>query len=172
VPAVYAIRPGRVADVPALGDVERAAATMFAPYGLAELFSETSEVAKLETAARDGRLRVATGAGGTIVGFALAAVVGGVAHLDELDVHPDHGRRGIGRALIDAVIAWARAHGHRALTLNTMRDVPWNAPYYARLGFVVLPDDALPQALAELRRLEVEHGLPGERRVSMRRSLD
>ena len=52
-----------------------------------------------------------------------------------------------------------------------MRDVPWNAPYYERLGFVVLRDDELPAALAELRRLEVEHGLPGERRVSMRLEL-
>ncbi len=172
VAASYPIRPARVDDVPALAGVERAAATMFGPYGLAELFSETSEVAKLEAAARDGRLWVATSFDGTVVGFALAAVVGGVAHLDELDVHPDHGRRGVGRALIDTVIRWARAHGHRALTLNTMRDVPWNAPYYERLGFVILSDDALPPALAELRRLEVEHGLPGERRVSMRRALD
>jgi GNAT superfamily N-acetyltransferase len=172
VPAAYPIRPARVEDVPALGDVERAAATLFAPYGLAELFSETSAPEKLEDAARDGRLWVATDAAGTVVGFALAALVGGTAHLDELDVHPAHGRRGVGRALIDAVIAWARAHGHRALTLNTMRDVPWNAPYYERLGFVILPDDALPPALAELRRREVEHGLPGERRVSMRRALD
>lgn len=170
--AAYRIRPGHVDDVPALADVERAAATMFVPYGLAELFSETSEVAKLDAAARDGRLWVATDAAGSVVGFALAAVVGGVAHLDELDVHPDHGRRGVGRALVDAVIAWARARGHRALTLNTMRDVPWNAPYYEKLGFVILPDDALPPALADLRRREVEHGLPGERRVSMRRALD
>lgn len=170
--AAYPIRPARVADVPALADVERAAATMFAPYGLAELFSETSEAAKLEAAARDGRLWVATDAAGSVVGFALAAVVAGSAHLDELDVHPEHGRRGVGRALIDAVIAWARANGHRTLTLNTMRDVPWNAPYYERLGFEILRDDALPPALAALRRLEVEHGLPGERRVSMRRALD
>jgi GNAT superfamily N-acetyltransferase len=157
--------------VPALGDVERAAASLFAPYGLAELFSETSPIEKLEAAARDGRLWVAADAGGAVVGFALATVVGGNAHLDEIDVHPEHGRRGIGHALIDAVIAWARLRRHRALTLNTMRDVPWNAPYYARLGFVVLSDDALPAALAELRRLEVEHGLPGEQRVSMRLEL-
>lgn len=167
----YAIRPARVRDAASLGDVERAAAELFAPYGLAELFSETSPVEKLEAAARDGRLWVAVDAGGTIVGFALATVVGGNAHLDEIDVHPAHGRRGIGRALIDAVIAWARLRRHRALTLNTMRDVPWNAPYYERLGFVVLRDEDLPTALAELRRLEVEHGLPGERRVSMRLEL-
>ena len=48
----YAIRPARVLDAAALGDVERAAAEMFAPYGLAELFSETSPVEKLAAAAR------------------------------------------------------------------------------------------------------------------------
>ncbi len=169
--ATYAIRLGRPSDVAQLADVERAAATLFEPYGLAELFSETSDPDKLLAGARDGRLWVATDHDGNVVGFALATEVGGNAHLDEIDVHPAHGRRGIGRALIEAVLAWARLGRHRAVTLNTMRDVPWNAPYYARLGFVILPDDALPVALAELRRLEVEHGLPGERRVSMRRAL-
>lgn len=167
----YTVRAARTHDVAALADVERAAAQMFAAYGLAELFSATSPPEKLEAAACDGRLWVATDAGGTIVGFALAGEVGGNAHLDEIDVHPAHGRRGVGRALIDAVIAWARRHRRPALTLNTMRDVPWNAPYYERLGFVALADDALPAPLAELRRLEVEHGLPGDQRVSMRLDL-
>jgi len=167
----YTIRPARTHDVPALAEVERAAARLFAPYGLADLFSATSPPEKLDAAARDGRLWVAVDAAGAVVGFALASEVGGNAHLDEIDVDPAHGRRGIGRALVDAVVAWARRHRHRALTLNTMVDVPWNAPYYRRLGFVALADDALPEALAELRRLEVEHGLPGDRRVSMRLDL-
>lgn len=167
----YAIRLGRLSDVPLLAEVERAAASLFAPYGLAELLSETTAPDKLELAAREGRLWVAVDAQHEVVGFALASEVDGNAHLDEIDVHPEHGRRGIGSALIDAVVAWARLQRHRALTLNTMRDVPWNAPYYERLGFVILPDDELPPALAELRRREVEHGLPGERRVSMRRAL-
>ena len=167
----YSIRLARSHDVAALGEIERAAATLFAPYGLAELFAETTPVEELAAPVRDGRLWVAVDAAAQPAGFALATIVGGNAHLHELDVDPAHGRRGIGRALIDAMVAWARVRRFPALTLNTMRDVPWNAPFYARLGFVVLPDSELPEPLRALRRLEVEHGLPGEQRVSMRLSL-
>ena len=161
----------RSLDVGGLGEIERAAAALFEPYGLAELFADTTPVEKLLAAVRDGRLWVAVDTRAGVVGFALAAVVGGSAHLDELDVHPEHGRRGIGGALVGAVVAWARLRRFPSLTLNTMRDVPWNAPFYERLGFVVLRDDELSEALRALRRLEIEHGLPGERRVSMRLSL-
>ena len=167
----YGIRLARSLDLAALGPIELAAARLFEPYGLAELFADTTPVATLAAAVRDGRLWVAVDAQGTVVGFALAAVLDGSGHLEELDVHPDHGRRGIGRALVDAVTAWARLRRFPALTLNTMRDVPWNAPFYERLGFVALHDDELWEALQTLRRVEVERGLPGEHRVSMRLAL-
>jgi GNAT superfamily N-acetyltransferase len=74
------------------------------------------------------------------VGFACVEVVDGVAHLWQLSVHPSAGRQGRGRALVDAVCDWARANGYRAVTLTTFRDVPWNAPFYARLGFRAIHD--------------------------------
>ncbi len=58
------------------------------------------------------------------------------AHLEQLSVHPDHGGRGIGRALLRAGIEWAGAHGYDQLTLVTYRLVPWNGPFYASEGFV------------------------------------
>jgi hypothetical protein len=36
--------------------------------------------------------------------------------------------------------AWAQRHGLAALTLTTFTDVPWNMPYYERLGFRHLCD--------------------------------
>jgi GNAT superfamily N-acetyltransferase len=60
----------------------------------------------------------------------------GGAHLEQLSVHPDHGGRGIGRALLRAAVAWARAAGYDELTLVTYRDVTWNGPFYASEGFV------------------------------------
>ena len=62
--------------------------------------------------------------------------IGGGAHLEQLSVHPDHGGRGIGRALLRAGCDWAGAHGYPELTLATYRDVPWNGPFYASEGFV------------------------------------
>ncbi|HUC05435.1 MAG TPA: GNAT family N-acetyltransferase [Acidimicrobiales bacterium] len=70
-------------------------------------------------------------------GFARVDRVDGGAHLEQLSVHPAHGRRGYGRALVRGACAWASAAGYRELTLATFRDVAWNAPFYASEGFVV-----------------------------------
>jgi GNAT superfamily N-acetyltransferase len=75
-------------------------------------------------------------AGDPPVGLCRIDKVGEGAHLEQLSVHPDHGGRGIGRALLRAGIAWAREHGYGELTLATYRDVPWNGPFYASEGFV------------------------------------
>ena len=105
------------------------------------------------------------------VGFALANEVGGNAHLDELDVHPAHGQHGLGTALVEAVCEWAKASGCHAITLTTLRHIPWNTPWYERLGFRVLKDHEMSAALRELLREEIQRGLPAEQRVAMQRDL-
>ena len=72
---------------------------------------------------------------GRILGFATLIDVAGFVHLEQLSVHPEHARRGIGRALIEHAIADARGRGARAVTLRTFAEVPWNGPFYERLGF-------------------------------------
>jgi GNAT superfamily N-acetyltransferase len=75
-------------------------------------------------------------AGDPPVGFCRIDAVDGKAHLEQLSVHPDHARRGLGRALLRAGCDWARARGDDDITLATYRDVPWNGPFYASEGFV------------------------------------
>jgi hypothetical protein len=54
--------------------------------------------------------------------------------------------------------------------LTTFAHVPWNAPYYARLGFAVLTSDELGPELRATR--EGERWLDElQPRVAMRRSL-
>lgn len=84
-------------------------------------------------------------AGRPPVGFAEICVVDGHAHLAELSVLPDHGRKGIGRALVEAACDWARSGGHDVITLTTFADIPFNAPWYERLGFEELRDPLGPQ---------------------------
>jgi GNAT superfamily N-acetyltransferase len=92
-------------------------------------------------------------AGDPPVGLCRVEGIDGTAHLEQLSVHPDHGRRGIGRALLRAGCAWAKAHGYDDITLATYRDVPWNGPFYASEGFVERgPVDDFLRA----------HGLPPE----------
>jgi GNAT superfamily N-acetyltransferase len=106
-----------------------------------------------------------------LVGFALASVVGGNGHLEELDVLPDHGRRGVGTALVEAFLRWARESTFSGATLTTLRHIPWNAPFYERFGFRVLGPKELTPALSNVLRSEVERGLPAEGRVAMYRPI-
>jgi GNAT superfamily N-acetyltransferase len=103
-------------------------------------------------------------------GFAFVTVLDtrGDAHLEEVDVDPDFGRRRIGTRLVEAVLGWAHACGHAGVTLTTFRDVAWNAPFYARLGFEVLGESDWTDALRTLREAEREEGLDPQRRVVMR----
>lgn len=57
------------------------------------------------------------------------------AYVGELVVHPDVGRRGVGRALVDAARAWAGQAGLRHLTLDTGADNTGARAFYAALGF-------------------------------------
>jgi GNAT superfamily N-acetyltransferase len=77
-------------------------------------------------------------AGAPPQGFARLDALAGGAHLEQLSVHPDCVRRGVGRALVRAAVTWAAAHGYEELTLATYRDVAWNGPFYASEGFVEL----------------------------------
>jgi len=104
------------------------------------------------------------------VGFAHAKLLeAGRAHLDELDVHPDHGRRGVGRRLVGAVCDWAAASSLDAVTLSTFRAPPWNAPFYASMGFRVLADHELTPALRRVVAQETRRGLDPTQRVVMYR---
>jgi ribosomal protein S18 acetylase RimI-like enzyme len=106
---------------------------------------------------------------GSIIGFAVAWMVDREGHLDELAVAPAHGRRGVGRALVDEVVAWTLARELPSITLTTFRDVPWNSPYYEKLGFHVV--STLTPALQALVDQQATWGLEPSLRVVMRRSL-
>src|SRR5690606_28430341 len=82
-------------------------------------------------------------------------------------VHPSRMRRGIGGRLVEAVLDHARAAGAPAVTLTTFRDVPWNAPWYERHGFVVWPERAWGPELRALVRRERELGIEVAPRVVM-----
>jgi GNAT superfamily N-acetyltransferase len=106
---------------------------------------------------------------GVAAAYVVVDLVDGVAHVEQVSVHPDHRGQGLGAALLDHVTGWAAEHGHHRLTLTTFADVPWNAPYYERLGFRVLRADELGPALDALMDTEEQHGLRRSERVAMAR---
>ncbi len=126
----YTIRLARATDLEQLPGIERAAASLFAPYErFQHLLADAMTVEEHRTLCAAGRLWVAADENDQPVGFIAVELVDGHPHIQELDIHPNHGRRGLGGALIEAVCGWARANGHTAVTLTTERDIPWNAPY-------------------------------------------
>ena len=72
---------------------------------------------------------------GPVVGFAHLTFPEGFAHLEQVSVLPAYGRRRAGTALVRAVMEEARWAGYDRLSLCTYRDLPWNGPFYASLGF-------------------------------------
>lgn len=170
--AIYHIRLAHPTDLPALPAIERAAAQLFGatPYPFI-IHDEGMTLAAFEHHFNHNRIWVAADESDAPVGFAVARLLDGNVYLHEIDVHPDHGRRGLGRRLIAAVIAWARHVQAPAVTLATFDNVAWNAPYYAKLGFQPLPLAALGPGLQEVRRHEAANGLDIHHRVCMILSL-
>jgi predicted N-acetyltransferase YhbS len=162
--ADWRLRMGTRDDVPHLAAIERAADGLF-PAGRLPPGDETYPVQDLIAACDAGLLFVAAVAE-RVVGFAYCAVAGRDLHLAGLAVLPDFGRRGIGAALIRRVVEAAGARGLGGVTLPTFADIPWNAPFYERLGLRRVDDAAALPHLAEALAREDEAGMTG--RIAMR----
>jgi GNAT superfamily N-acetyltransferase len=164
---VYSIGLSRSEELTLLTDIERRASDLFLAFPFtADIPADPSPLSDFEDAHRAGLLWVARAAGGEPVGFALVEDFGPHLHLEELDVLPEHGRRGLGTRLVRAVLSCAAARG-QAVTLSTFRDIPFNAPFYARLGFRVLPPEEWSPALADRMSEEAARGLAPEQRIAM-----
>ena len=172
----FSIQPARPGHLCLLGAIERAAAGIFPPGSIPDhIRSDSLPPHLLEEGLRRDSLWAASvpgqdGGAETIAGYALLRSVDGLAILAQIDVHPAHGRQGIGTALVRRVEDAARSRGFPALYLTTFTHVPWNAPFYARLGFAALHGDAVPLPLRRILAGEEEAGL--ENRVAMRLDLE
>ena len=173
------VRRGEFADIPFLRPIERAATLRFRDHeAFAAFWALDFSPALFAGQIANGSLWVATlpdhgtaPASEEPVGFAFTTVIDGVAHLDEIDVHPEASGLGVGSALLERVADEARSMGFPALTLSTLEDVPWNAPYYGRRGFRILAPEELTPGLRELLRQEAESDFPMHLRVIMRKEL-
>lgn len=175
------IRRATRADLPTLQAIERAAGEPFRAIGMAAIADdEPPGIEVLEGFRSAGRAWVATGANGTggdesedgtPQAYLLTEPVDAAEHIEQISVHPRAARHRIGQALIEHAADRAREAGREALTLTTFADVPWNAPYYARIGFRVLGETELTPGLRKIRAHEAELGLDRWPRVAMRREL-
>ncbi len=164
----YSIRAGRLDELATVQDIERRAAQRLAPVGLpAAADFPIHPMEELRADCNHGRLLVVVDQEDRAVGFALFDLHDDEAHLREVDVVPEHGGKGLGRRLIQTVIARAREAGLPRLALTTFRDVPFNAPFYARLGFRIVDEASASPRLARIRQEERLNGFELAPRVTM-----
>jgi GNAT superfamily N-acetyltransferase len=165
------IRSARDEDVPVLREIERAAGKAFADIGMALVAEDEPLPARtLLEYVHAGRAWVST-VDEQPVAYLIAEVVDGNAHVEQVCVHPGHARQGIGRALLERMVEWAGTQNLPAVTLTTYTEVPWNGPYYARLGFRYLAEHETTPGLRAIREAEAAHGLDQWPRACMLREL-
>lgn len=171
-PAGYTIRPGSREHLKAIAGIELAATSIFPESDLPlDIRYRVSDADALREAQKSGRLWIALHGHDEAVGFAQLEIIDGLAHLVEMDVHPDHAKQGIGSALLRATLDWARRKEYAAMTLVTFCHLPWNAPFYEKFGFSRIRPKEMSSALRDLIREEGAAGLNTQDRVAMRLSL-
>lgn len=164
----YRISEARERDLPFLPIIELAAARLLVGHAPESALGETTDLVELRRAMAGGRLWVAL-TGETPVGFVHVSLLrSGVPHLEEIDVHPSHGQRGLGRRLVTAACEWTARNSHPHLTLTTFREVPFNMPFYASCGFEEIPPPELDRELVDIVEGEARRGLLRSLRVVMR----
>ena len=164
--AIELAREEHLAHIPG---IELAGATLFAEADLPqEVRYRVTAVTDLRDAFNEGRIWVAIHGSRQTVGFAMAEIVDRQAYLTELDVLPEFGRQGIGSRLVRAVEAWAKTSDFESLSLITFRHLPWNAPFYEKLGFSIINSAEHGPELLGLMEEERQVGINMDNRVAMK----
>lgn len=162
---VHDVRPARLDDLPLLAAIEDSGTALFEE-ALGDLTGDVLASPAHAGQDRDAEPGFLLVAGDPAVGFVHVLEIEGRAHLDQVSVLPSAGRRGVGAALVRAAAQEAFGRGFEAITLCTYADLPWNGPFYARLGFTEVEPEG---PLVAVREQEQQLGLDRHgRRVVMR----
>jgi predicted N-acetyltransferase YhbS len=164
----YQIRTACIEELPLLSRIEEESAGLFldTPYP----FIANANPLPLDFVQQQFQAEqvwVAVDQQQTVVGYAIAQEVDRTLYLEEIDVLPKHGRKGIGSALVKTVCACATRRGYGIVSLSTFRNIPWNEPFYSKLGFCPVDEADLTVGFQQIRVKELEAGLPISDRVIM-----
>ena len=157
--ALYRVRPARGDEVGELQNIDLASATLFRGSGLID-FGPTGEPGqpipedRLRKGFGDALIWVAVDEREELAGFALCSDRGEDLYLDQISVLPRHGRKGLGTQLVRRCLQEAETRAHTRVSLSTFRKVPWNGPFYRRLGFREVPAWRLQDWQLDIRELQ------------------
>ena len=164
------IRPARRDDLPRLTAIEESGAETFTRAGIP--LADGSPPAPPEhwaSALEADLLWIADDPATGPIGFVAGSVQGDSLYIREVDVVMERQKEGHGARLMRHAIDRAKALGLGSVTLTTFRNVAWNAPFYAKLGFVELAPADQPDFLAARLARETARGF--EDRCGMRLAL-
>jgi predicted N-acetyltransferase YhbS len=161
------IRHGSRDDFAKLQAIELACFETLRQAGAVGGNAAATSVEELQRFLDEDMLHVACEEDGAAVGYLGGYVVDGYLYIAEVDVLPAWQGRGLGRSLIMTLIEDGRRRRLAGATLTTDRFAPFNAPFYARLGFQLLEGDAVPRHLESNLDRQVANGLDPLRRVAM-----
>jgi GNAT superfamily N-acetyltransferase len=144
------IRAARPADLAALRDVYRRS-SLSNDGDRPGLLAHPEYLEFSGLAVREGRTRVAV-AGDRVVGFATwLAAAGDVVEVEDLFVDPDWMRRGVGRALVNDLIAIVRDAGFRRAEVTGNQHA---LAFYQSVGFTL--DHEVPTTLGSGLRMHLD----------------
>ncbi|WP_420042146.1 GNAT family N-acetyltransferase [Gordonia sp. MP11Mi] len=166
------IREGRRTDLARLQEIEVAAGAMFADLGMDLVAGDDPlPIEYLSEVVDDGRCWVVVDGTDRPAAYLIVEKIDAAAHIEQVSVHSDCARRGLGVSLIEKAVDWAREHQLTTVTLTTYVDVPWNGPYYVRNGFRYMTDSEETSGLKAIRAQEKSQGLDEWPRACMLREV-
>lgn len=165
------IRLASADDVPKVAPLEQAAGEVFRSIGM-DAVADDPPIADsiLLQAVEDQRLWVAVEYG-VLKAYLLGEFLPQSLHIDQVTVHPKAARRGLGALMIESVSADPRSKKRGLITLTSFANVPWNAPYYERIGFLDIAESEWPEGVAGKVDADQQHGLNAWPRVVMQRVI-
>nr|WP_193186671.1 GNAT family N-acetyltransferase [Nisaea sediminum] len=163
--------PSRLArpdEIERIREIQRAAGRLFLESPYPEIAEHEPDTAEELAAAQDRWwLWVSVDDRDRPVGALRVLPSGDGLHLRQLDVDPVHAGAKRTAGLVRSLGRFFAGRGFGHLTLTTFADVPWNAPYYERIGFRPLSGDGLTETLKNALFAEAG-GYPVSSRVAMR----
>ncbi|AYG65606.1 MULTISPECIES: GNAT family N-acetyltransferase [unclassified Rhizobium] len=163
----WLIRPARAGELHLLADIEIDAFWALHEAGAVACEPTTLPLDTLRQSLAEDLLFVAVDGDNKPFGFLAGLRKDGSIYIAEIDVIRRWQKRGVGRRLMETAIAAARAQGASGVTLTTDRQVAFNAPFYASVGFRILEGEDRPAVLTQILENEVAYGADPLRRVAM-----